>query len=74
MPDAAPGGTVRLISARSSEVSTMSAARTFSSRCLRDFAPGIGTMKIPARERRAIGQAMASCARVAFFPRDGLKR
>jgi len=65
---------MRSISARSSDVSAMSAARTFSSRCLRDFAPGIGTMKTPAREPRAIGQAMASCASVAFFPRDGLKR
>jgi hypothetical protein len=36
-------------------VSTMSAARRFSSRCSRDFAPGIGTMKAPAREPWVIG-------------------
>ena len=61
-------------SARSSAVSTMSAARRFSSRCSRDFAPGIGTMKAPAREPWVIGQAMASWASVAFFARDGLER
>jgi hypothetical protein len=31
---------------------------TFSSRCLRDFAPGIGIMKAPACEPWAIGQAI----------------
>jgi hypothetical protein len=70
----APGGMMRSISTRSSAVSTISAARTFSSRCFRDFAPGIGTMKAPARKLWAIGQAMESWASVAFFPRDGLKR
>jgi hypothetical protein len=48
-------------------VSTMSPAPTFSLRCLRDFAPGIGTIKAPARAPRAIGQAMESWASVAFF-------
>jgi hypothetical protein len=33
-------------------------ARTFSSRCLRDFAPGIGTIETPARFPWAIGQKM----------------
>jgi hypothetical protein len=47
----------------------MSAARTFSSMCLRDFAPGIGTMKAPARFPWAIGHAMESWASVAFFLR-----
>src|SRR5271163_2740760 len=60
---------MRSISARSSAVSTMSAARTFSSRCLRDLAPGIGTIKTPARLPWAIGQAIESWASVAFFPR-----
>src|SRR5271168_5437847 len=58
---------MRSISARSSAVSTMSAARTFSSRCLRDLAPGNGTIKAPARAPWAIGQAMG--ASVAFFAR-----
>jgi hypothetical protein len=69
VPDAAPGGTMRSISARSSAVSTMSAARTFSSMCVRDFAPGMGTMKAPAREPWAIGQAIESWVSVAFFRR-----
>ena len=50
-------------------MSTMSAARTFSSRCLRDFAPGIGTMKTPARFPWAIGHAIESWASVAFLLR-----
>jgi hypothetical protein len=37
--------------------------------CLRDFAPGIGTMKAPARFPWAIGHAMESWASVAFFLR-----
>jgi hypothetical protein len=69
VPAAAPGGASRSISARSSAVISMSAARTFSSRCRRDFAPGIGTTKTPARIPRTIGHAMASWARVAFFLR-----
>jgi len=32
----------------------MSAARAFSSRCLRDLAPGIGTIKAPARAPRQL--------------------
>src|SRR5262249_37278112 len=44
---AAPGRTMRWISAKSSSVSTLPAARTFSSRCLHDFLPCIGTVKAP---------------------------
>src|SRR6516164_1162565 len=65
---------MRSISARSSAVSTMSAARTFSSRCLRDFSPGIGTIKAPAREPWAIGKAIESWASVAFFRRANVVR
>ena len=66
---------MRSISARSAAVSTISAARTFSSRCLRDFAPGIGTMKAPAREPRASGQSDGELGeRGVLPPCDGLKR
>jgi len=61
--------------ARSSELTDVPGSTTsrrsgpFPSMCLRDFAPGIGTIKTPARFFWDIGHAMESWACVPFFLR-----